>query len=172
MIQSNPGIKVLGGSRGRELDLTRQLSFLTNNYKYDLGEDPENSCIMIPRYRAGGRVSPDGNRYPDKEMKADENDLVPVRSIITKFRNSDIVTPDCLSLRYKDLVPGSGIGSSFGTSVTEAITQSALGLKHGIRKCGCCVKISLIAGNNKEFYQQPLKWLKDYQTYLEDIVYL
>lgn len=131
MIQSNPGIKVLGGSRGRELDLTRQLSFLTNNYKYDLGEDPENSCIMMPRYRAGGRVSPDGNRYPDKEMKADEDDLVPVRSIITKFRNSDIVTPDCLSLRYKDLVPGSGIGSSFGTSVTEAITQSALGLKHG-----------------------------------------
>ena len=130
MIQSNPGFinswRPLGG-----LDLTRQLSFLTNNYKYELGEDSENACILIPRYRAGGRVAPDGNRYPDKEMKANEEDLVPVRSIITKSKDFDIVTPDCLSLRYKDLSPGSGIGSSFGTSVTEAITQSALGLKHG-----------------------------------------
>lgn len=126
MIQSNPGFinswRPLGG-----LDLTRQLSFLTNNYKYELGEDSENACILIPRYRAGGRVAPDGNRYPDKEMKANEEDLVPVRSIITKSKDFDIVTPDCLSLRYKDLSPGSGIGSSFGTSVTEAITQSALG---------------------------------------------
>ena len=30
-----------------------------------------------------------------------------------------------------DITPGSGIGISFGTSLTEAITQSALGLKHG-----------------------------------------
>ena len=57
--------------------------------------------------------------------------MVLVRSIITKFKNPDIVTPDCLSLRYKDLTPGSAIGISFGTSITEAITQAALGLKHG-----------------------------------------
>jgi len=124
-------MKTLGSPIKLGLDLTRQLSFLTNNYKYELGEDPKNACIFIPRYRAGSRVAPDGNRYPDKELKPNENDLVPVRSIITKAENPDIVTPDCLSLRYKDLAPGSGIGSSFGTSITEAITQSALGLKHG-----------------------------------------
>lgn len=102
-----------------------------NNYKYELGEDPENKCIMIPRYRAAGRVSPDGKRYPERELKPDEKDLVPVRSIITKFSNPDIVTPDCISTKFKDLTPGTAIGTSFGTSITEAITQGALGLKHG-----------------------------------------
>lgn len=102
-----------------------------NNYKYELGEDPDNKCVMIPRYRAAGRVSPDGKRYPIREIKPDEKDLVPVRSIITKFSNPDIVTPDCISTRFKDLTPGTAIGTSFGTSTTEAITQGALKLKHG-----------------------------------------
>lgn len=96
-----------------------------------MGEDPENKCILIPRYRAAGRVAPDGKRYPDRELKADEKDRVLVRSIITKFNKPDIVTPDCISTHYKDLTPDSAIGVSFGTSITEAITQSALGLKHG-----------------------------------------
>ena len=86
---------------------------------------------MIPRYRAAGRVAPDGKRYPDRETKVDEKDLVPVRSIITKFSNPDIVTPDCISTKFKDLTPGAAIGTSFGTSLTESVTQSALGLKHG-----------------------------------------
>lgn len=111
-------------------DLTRQLSFLMNNYRYELGEDPDNRCILIPRYKALGRVAPNGKRYPDKEIsKPDEEDLVPVRSIITKFKNKDIVTSDLIGTKYKDLVPGSAIGLSFGTSLTESITQSALGLK-------------------------------------------
>lgn len=103
-----------------------------NNYRYELGEDPDNRCILIPRYKALGRVAPNGKRYPDKEIsKPDEEDLVPVRSIITKFKNKDIVTSDLIGTKYKDLVPGSAIGLSFGTSLTESITQSALGLKHG-----------------------------------------
>ena len=72
---------------------------------------------MIPRYRAAGRVAPDGKRYPDRETKVDEKDLVPVRSIITKFSNPDIVTPDCISTKFKDLTPGAAIGTSFGTSL-------------------------------------------------------
>ena len=104
---------------------------MTNNYKYELGEDPENKCILIPRYRAAGRVAPDGKRYSMRELKADEKDLVPVRSIITKYTHPDIVTPDCISTKFKDLTPGSAIGASFGTSLTEAMTQGALGLKHG-----------------------------------------
>lgn len=104
---------------------------MTNNYKYDFGEDPDNKCILIPRYRASGRVSPDGKRYPARDIKPDEKDLVLVRSIITKFKNPDIVTSDCISTKFKDLTEGSAIGISFGTSITEAITQGALGLKHG-----------------------------------------
>lgn len=114
-------------------DLTRQLSFLTNNYKYEPGEDPDNKCILIPKYRAAGRVAPDGKRYPIRELKVDEKDLVPVRSIVTKFSKPDIVTPDCISTKFKDFTPGSAIGISFGTSLTEAI-----------KSCG--YRKSLIAG--------------------------
>lgn len=102
-----------------------------NNYKYALGEDENNKCINIPRYRAGGRVAPDGKRYPTREVKADETNLVPVRSIITKFTNKDIVTPDCIGTQYTDLTPDTALGTAFGTSLTESITQGALGLKHG-----------------------------------------
>ena len=103
-----------------------------NNYKYELGEDPENKCIMIPRYKALGRVSPEGKRYSEKPISnPSEEDLVPVRSIITKFKDKDIVTPDLIGSKFKDITPGAGIGLSFGTSLTENITQSALGLKHG-----------------------------------------
>ena len=103
-----------------------------NNYKYELGEDPENKCIMIPRYKALGRVSPEGKRYSEKPISnPNEDDLVPVRSIITKFKDKDIVTPDLIGSKFKDITPGAGIGLSFGTSLTENITQSALGLKHG-----------------------------------------
>lgn len=118
-------------------DLTRQLSFLMNNYKYDLsndpsGGDPDNACIMIPRYKALGRTAPNGQRYPDREVaRPSEDDLVPVRSIITKYRDRDIVTPDLIGTKFKDLTPGSALGTSFSTSLTESITQSALGLKHG-----------------------------------------
>lgn len=104
---------------------------MTNNYKYEEGEDPENKCILIPRYRAAGRVSPDGKRYPLREVKPDEKDKVLVRSVITKFNQPDIVTPDLISTKYKDFTSGSAIGISFGTSITEAITQGTLALKHG-----------------------------------------
>lgn len=83
---------------------------------------------MIPKYRAAGRVAPDGKRYSDRELKPNEKDRVPVRSIITKFSKPDIVTPDCISNKFKDFTPGAAIGMSFGTSLTENITQSALGL--------------------------------------------
>lgn len=104
-----------------------------NNYKFKDGEDPKNDCILIPRYRARGRMSPNGTRYQTAEYKnPDESDLVEVRSIITKTNEPDIVTPDCLSSRIIDLTgikDGDGIGASFGTSFTEAITQGILGLK-------------------------------------------
>lgn len=115
--------------------LTRQLTFLMNNYKFKDGEDPKNSCILIPRYRARGRMASNGIRYQEAEFNStDEEDLVEVRSIITKRKNRDIVTPDCLSTRLIKLTgitDGDGIGNSFGSSLTEATTQGVLSLKHG-----------------------------------------
>ena len=102
-----------------------------NNYKYSATEvDDDNNCIMIPRYRASLRVGPDGNRYSEVNV-SNENDLVPVRSIISKKIEKDIITSDLVSTRFKDLQDGMAIGTSFAMSFTESITQGALGLKHG-----------------------------------------
>lgn len=102
-----------------------------NNYKYSATEiDDTNPCIMIPRYRASLRIGPDGKRYSEV-TRINEEDLVPVRSIVVKKVDKDIVTADLVSTRFKDLQDGMAIGTSFATSFTESITQGALALKHG-----------------------------------------
>lgn len=106
------------------------MSFLTNNYTYHEGSDPDNQGILIPRYRAVGRMAPNGKRYTAVSRK-NEDDLVEVRSIISKVVDKNTVTPDLLSLQNSDFSDGAALGASFGTSITEAITQGALALKHG-----------------------------------------
>lgn len=112
--------------------LTRQISFLLNNYIYQDGEDTENQGLLIPRYKAGGRTAPNGKVYPDYKGKPNEDDLVPVRSILTKTKGDlNVVTPDLIGKFFKDFTPGAAIGLSFARSLTEGTTQAALGLKHG-----------------------------------------
>lgn len=113
--------------------LTRQLSFLLNNYIYQEGEDPDNPGLLIPRYKALGRTAPNGKVYPETPIaRPDESDLVPVRSIVTKYTGDlNVVTPDLIGKKFKDFTPGAAIGLSFATSFTESTTQGALGLKHG-----------------------------------------
>ena len=113
--------------------LTRQISFLLNNYVYHEGEDVENPGLLIPRYKALGRTAPNGKVYPEKPLvSGSEEDLVPVRSIVTK-KTGDLntITPDLIGKKFKDFTDGAAIGLSFATSLTEGTTQSALGLKHG-----------------------------------------
>ena len=114
--------------------LTRQISFLLNNFVYQEGEDDENPGLLIPRYKALGRTAPNGKVYPDKPLiNGSEDELVPVRSIITKKTGDlNIITPDLIGKKFKDFTAGAAIGLSFATSLTEGITQSALGLKHGL----------------------------------------
>lgn len=113
--------------------LTRQISFVLNNFVYHEGEDTENPGLLIPRYKALGRTTPSGEVYPMSYAgKADESDLVLVRSIVTKNKGDlSTVTPDLIGKKFTDLTDGTAIGLSFATSLTEAITQQALGLKHG-----------------------------------------
>lgn len=113
--------------------LTRQISFLLNNFIYHEGEDDTNPGLLIPRYKALGRTAPDGKVFPDKPMaRESETDLVRVRSIVTK-RDGDLntVTPDLIGKKFKDFTDGAAIGLSFSTSLTEFLTQTSLGLKHG-----------------------------------------
>jgi len=112
--------------------ITRQISFVLNNYVYRDGEDPDNPGLLIPRYKALGRTAPNGTVYLDKELaRGSESDLVPVRSIVTKNKGDlNVVTPDLIGTKFK-MTDGTAIGLSFATSFTESTTQSALGLKHG-----------------------------------------
>ena len=107
-----------------------------SDYVYKLGEDPDNTCIMIPRYRSEGRTAPNGKQYPKFSGKESEDDLVPVRSIVTKSKELGVVTPDLVSTLYHyDLKDDDPIGISFATSLTQAITQTSLSLKHKLKLC-------------------------------------
>ena len=105
-----------------------------NNYVFQDGEDTENEGILIPRYKAGGRTAPSGKVYPDFKGKPDEDDLVLVRSIVSKKKGDlNVITPDLINKFFKDFTPGAAIGLSFARSLTEGTTQSALGLKLSLR---------------------------------------
>jgi hypothetical protein len=113
--------------------LSRQLRFLMSDYTYsNTKEDPDNSCIMIPRYRSEGRTAPNGKKYPPFKGKPSEEDRVPVRSIVTKSKEFSIVTSDLISsLYYFDMKDNDAIGISFSSSLTQSLTQKSLSLKHG-----------------------------------------
>lgn len=138
--------------------MTRQLTFLLNNFVYrEHGEpDTDDPGLMIPRYKASGRMSPDGKIYPEVTKK-DETKLVPVRSIVTKRSgNLDEITPDLLSKRMKaaSFPDGSAIGVSLGTSLTEKTTQDILGLKHGGHERVLDTTGNLIAPKNCKFREE------------------
>ena len=140
--------------------LTRQISFLLNNYIYEDGEDEKNPGLLIPRYKALGRTAPNGKVYPETPIsKPDENDLVPVRSIVVKCDGDlNVVTPDLIGKKFKDFTPGAAIGLSFATSFTESTTQGALGLKHGGHERELDKSGYLEAPRNCTFSQEG-KWI-------------
>ena len=107
---------------------------MLNNYIFTReGEDKDNEGLMIPRYLATGRTAPNGKVYPEV-ARTNEDDLVPVRSIVKKKTGDiNLVTPDLLSKRFlqASFPNNSALGLSAGTSFSESTTQSLLGLKHG-----------------------------------------
>ena len=107
---------------------------MLNNYTFTReGEDKDNEGLMIPRYLATGRTAPNGKVYPEV-ARTNEDDLVPVRSIVKKKTGDiNLVTPDLLSKGFlqASFPNNSALGLSAGTSFSESTTQSLLGLKHG-----------------------------------------
>lgn len=107
---------------------------MLNNYTFTReGEDKNNEGLMIPRYLATGRTAPNGKVYSEV-ARTNEDDLVPVRSIVKKKTGDiNLVTPDLLSKRFlqASFPNNSALGLSAGTSFSESTTQSLLGLKHG-----------------------------------------
>lgn len=140
--------------------LTRQISFVLNNFIFKDGEDEDNPGLLIPRYKALGRTAPNGKIYSEKPLvKGSEDDLVPVRSIVTK-RSGDlnVVSPDLIGTKFKDLTEGTAIGLSFSTSFTEGITQAILGLKHGGHERVLETSGYLVAPKPCEFREEG-KWI-------------
>ena len=102
-----------------------------NNYRFNAeGNDPTNEGLLIPRYKATGRTAPNGKVYPEV-VKENEEELVPVRSIVTKRDgNLNEITPDLLSKNFlrTDTPDNSGIGLSAAQS---------LGMMNSIKLINC-----------------------------------
>lgn len=115
--------------------LTRQISFVLNHYVFSENEeDTNNPGLMIPRYKALGRTAPNGKIYSDKPLvNGNEDDLVPVRSIVTKNSgNLSVITPDLINRRFaQDFTDQAAIGLSFATSLTEGM-KSAVYISNSI----------------------------------------
>lgn len=105
--------------------VTRQVSFVLNHYIYhENEEDTENPGLLIPRYKALGRTAPNGKVYSEKPLvSGSEDDLVPVRSIVTKNKgNLSVVTPDLICKKFaSDFTDQAALGLSLATSLTEGI---------------------------------------------------
>lgn len=110
--------------------LTRQISFVLNHYIYhENEEDVDNPGLLIPRYKALGRTAPNGKVYSEKPLaNGSEDDLVPVRSIVTKNKgNLSVITPDLICKKFaSDFTDQAAIGLSLATSLTEGIKYCAV----------------------------------------------
>ena len=98
---------------------------------------------------ATGRTAPNGTVY-GPVLKKNEDDLVPVRSIVTKKDgNLSEVTPDLLSKNFlkTDIPNGSAIGLSMGTSLTENINFGWCSLNY--TKCWNDIKKQISRNLNK-----------------------
>lgn len=140
--------------------LNRQISYCLNSYIYRDGEDLDNQGLLIPRYKALGRTTVDGKVFPTTPIaRPSEDDLVLVRSIVTKNKGDlNVVTPDLLGKDKFDFTDGAAIGLSFGTSLMESTTQTALGLKHGGHERKLDLTSCLIAPKDCTFREEG-KWI-------------
>jgi hypothetical protein len=126
---SNRGIQAIKHSATPESGyLTRQLLYACDNWVLNaVQRDEENAGLLLPSKLAIGRTLLDGTIYNGGGDK-----YVRVRSVVTSSKPRFVVTPDMLNAKFHShLGDNYQIGASFATSLTEGITQSALGLKHG-----------------------------------------
>ena len=90
--------------------------------------------ITFTQFRTADRIVRDGKVYSDKPLvNGNEDDLVPVRSIVTKNSgNLSVITPDLINRRFaQDFTDQAAIGLSFATSLTEGM-KSAVYISNSI----------------------------------------
>lgn len=103
--------------------VTRQFIYSASEYYFKEGEDKDNTGIMVPLKDATGRTAINGEII----KKSNSDEPVRVRSLLTSTLPEGIITGDMLPnmFSYK---PGSRIGMSLISSLTEGLTQSGLAL--------------------------------------------
>lgn len=88
-----------------------------------------NPGVWIPRYRAEGRTTVDGEVLG----KSNSKEMVLVKSFAVS--DKEIITPDMISETNNQFADGSNIGMKITTAVAGVMTQKGLSLKHaGILK--------------------------------------
>jgi len=104
----------------------RQLIFPGQGIKFydNKGEDTQNPGIWIPKNKAEGRTTIDGEIVE----KSDSTELIKVRSFITS--NQKYITPDLISRIHSNYSNDTNIGLKITSSIAGSFTQKALSLKH------------------------------------------
>jgi hypothetical protein len=108
----------------------RQLAVMALPYKFSDSLGSNDTIGALLKYKdAMYRTKLDGTIISPQEASSKKNELVRVKSMIN---NSDThIYRDEIGMDKYTLIDGSSIGLSFASALTEAITQAALGLKHG-----------------------------------------
>lgn len=86
--------------------------------------DPENEGVWIPRNRAEGRTTLDGEILGQSDSK----ELVCVRSFAVS--KNKYMSPDLVSQTYNKFDNGSNVGLKMISAIAGNVTQKALSLKH------------------------------------------
>lgn len=114
--------------------VTRQLTYIAQMFRFREVDQPSKDYIEVPRKLMIGRVTINGNYIGAQYKKDDTLDKFP--SCI--FNKEPVIYQNQVRTPKKgevvegfEFYEGDNIGLSFGTSITESITQGGLALKHG-----------------------------------------
>lgn len=115
--------------------VTRQLTYISQMFRYKDEDQPTKDYIEIPRKNMIGRVTITGKYLGSSYRNDDTLDKFPSCIFNEEqliYRNQ-IRTPnhDEGVVEGFEQYDGDNIGISFGTSITETVSQAGLALKHG-----------------------------------------
>lgn len=115
--------------------MTRQLAYITQMFRFKDADQPSKDYIEIERSKMVGRVTIDGKYIGSSYEKDNTKDKFPSCIFNTEpvIYHNQIRTPNHKEgvVNGMEQYDGDNIGLSFGTSITESITQGGLALKHG-----------------------------------------
>ena len=115
--------------------MTRQLAYITQMFRFKDQDQPTKDYIEIERSKMLGRVTINGQYIGSKYSKDNTKDKFPscIFNIDNVIYRNQVRTPNNSEgvVEGFEQYDGDNIGLSFGTSITESLSQAGLALKHG-----------------------------------------